>query len=218
MQVRQSLAVQPFCKQQVKNIHRRGLNVYNPDAENMYRQESQHYESASTQYNQPYPQHPQYPQRPQYPQHPQYPPYSSQPPYPTNPANSGYPTYQPPPLTAVNNSSAPGEKIHPQSPRRKEGSVARTTKAQALAIVKTCKKWLIIGSVVCFGVFGGLAATHITGVTSQAATNSATQQQQSAPGNPGQGGFFQQQPQQQGGNNFGNSGTSQGPVSGSGVS
>ncbi|MHB8600528.1 MAG: hypothetical protein ACYDER_27440 [Ktedonobacteraceae bacterium] len=95
--------------------------------------------------------------------------------------------------------------------------MARTTKAQALAIVKTCKKWIIIVSVVCFGVFGGLAATHITGVTSQAATNSATQQQ-SAPGNPGQGGFFQQQPQPSGGNNFGNSGTSQGPVSGSSVS
>jgi hypothetical protein len=95
--------------------------------------------------------------------------------------------------------------------------VARTTKAQALAIVRTCKKWLIIGSVVCFGVFSGLAATHITGVTSQAATNSATQQQ-GAPTNPGQGGFFQQPQQQQGGNNFGNSGSSQGPVSGSGVS
>ncbi len=95
--------------------------------------------------------------------------------------------------------------------------MARTTKAQALAIVKTCKKWLIIGSVVCFGVFSGLAATHITGVTSQAATNSATQQQ-AAPTDPGQGGFFQQQPQQQGGNNFGNNGTSQGPVAGSSVS
>lgn len=117
-----------------------------------------------------------------------------------------------------------GEKIgvrpQPQAPRPKSGGVARTTKAQALAIVKTCKKWLIIGSVVCFGVFGGLAATHITGVTSQAATNRAPQQQQVAPTDPEQGGFFQQQPQQQqqGGNNFGNSGTSQGPVSGSGVS
>ncbi len=100
--------------------------------------------------------------------------------------------------------------------------MAHTTKVQALAIVRTCKKWLIIGSVVCFGVFGGLAATHITGVTSQAATNSATQQQQqTSPTDPSQGGgFFQQQPQQ-GGNNFGNNGnngTSQGPVSGSNVS
>ncbi len=99
--------------------------------------------------------------------------------------------------------------------------MAHTTKAQALAIVKTCKKWLIIGSVVCFGVFGGLAATHITGVTSQAASNSVPQQQQTAPSDPSQGGgFFQQQPQQ-GGNNFGNNGnngTSQGPVSGSNVS
>jgi hypothetical protein len=120
-------------------------------------------------------------------------------------------------LTAEHNYPAQNEKIHPQAPRRKEGNVARTTKAQALAIVKTCKKWLIIGSVVCFGVFGGLAATHVTGVTSQAATNSATQQQ-AAPNDPGQGGFFQQQPQQQGGNNFGNSGSSQGPVSGSSVS
>lgn len=96
--------------------------------------------------------------------------------------------------------------------------MAYTTKAQALAIVKTCKKWLIIGSVLCFGVFGGLAVTHVTGVTSQAATNNATQQQQAAPTDPGQGGFFQQQPSQQGGNNFGNNSPSQGPVSGSNVS
>jgi hypothetical protein len=193
-------------------IRQRGLTVYNSDAENIYRQEPQNYESASTQYNQPYPQHP---------QHPQYPQYSSQSMYPTTPANSGYPAYQPPPLTTENNRFVPGEKIHPQAPRRKEGGVAHTTKAQALAIVRTCKKWLIIGSVVCFGVFGGLAATHITGVTSQAATNSATQQQ-TAPTDPSQGGgFFQQQPQQ-GGNNFGNNGNgngnSQGPVSGSNVS
>ncbi|HVB23599.1 MAG TPA: hypothetical protein VNG51_16795 [Ktedonobacteraceae bacterium] len=93
--------------------------------------------------------------------------------------------------------------------------MARTSKAQALAIVRTFKKWLIIGSVVCFGVFSGLAVAHVTGVTSQSATNSATQQQ-AAPAN--QGGFFQQQPQQQGGNNFGSSGTSQGPVSSSRVS
>ncbi|MEO8970785.1 MAG: hypothetical protein ABI406_04195 [Ktedonobacteraceae bacterium] len=191
MQVRQSLAAPPFCKKYVIYVRRRGLTVYNPDAENMYRQESQPHQPhqpVSEQYNRP---------------------------YPTNPP---YPPYQSYPLTSENNGSVPGEKIHPQSPRRKEGNVAHTTKAQALAIVKTCKKWLVIGSVVCFGVFSGLAVTHVTGITSQAATNSATQQQQAAPDDPGQGGFFQQQPSQQGGNNFGTNSPSQGPVSGSNVS
>lgn len=182
--------------------------MYNPDAENMYRQEPQHHQPVSEQFNQPYP---------QYPQNPPYPSYSSQPEYPSNPSYPTHPTNSAPRFTAENIYPAQEEKIYPQAPRRKEGSVARTTKAQALAIVRTCKKWLIIGSIVGFGVFSGLAATHVTGVTSQAATNSATQQQQAAPDDPGQGGFFQQQPQQ-GGNNFGNSGSSQGPVSGSGVS
>ena len=175
--------------------------MYDPDAENMYRQESQPYQPDSRQYI------------------PQYPPQSV---YPTNrphPAQSVYQGYSSPPFTAEDNAYVQGEKIgvrsQPQSPRRKQGNVARTSKAQALAIVQTCKKWLIIGSVVCFGVFSGLAAGHVIGVTSQSPTNSVPQQQ-AAPAN--QGGFFQQQPQQQGGNNFGNNGTSQGPVSGSGVS
>lgn len=183
--------------------------MYNPDAENMYRQESQPYQPDSTQYIPQYPQYPQYPPQSAYPANPQ---------YPAQPAYRGYPS---PPLTAENNAYAQGEKIgvrpQPQSPRRKEGNVARTSKAQALAIVQAFKKWLVIGSVMCFGVFGGLAAGHITGVTSQAGTNSATQQQ-AAPTNSEQGGFFQQQPPQSGGNGFGNSSTSQAPASGSSVS
>jgi len=123
-------------------------------------------------------------------------------------------------LTAENNRLAQGEKlvVRPQlqSSSRKEGSVARKTKAQALAIVKTCKKWLVIGSVVCFGVFSGLALTHTTGITAQSTTNNSSQQ--AAPTTPDQGGFFQQQQQQQGGYGFGNNGTSQGPVSSSSVS
>ena len=156
--------------------------MYNPDAENRYRQESQSYQPISEHYAQP------------------------------------YPSYQPYPLTTENNGPVAGEKIPPQPPRRKEANVARTTKAQALAIVITCKKWLIIGSIVGFGVFSGLAATHVTGVTSQEATNNATQQATPTSSDPGEGGFFQQQPPQQGGNNFGNNSPSQGPVSGSNVS
>jgi hypothetical protein len=100
-----------------------------------------------------------------------------------------------------------------QSLRHNEGKAAKLSKAQALVIVKAFKKWLIVGSVLCFGVISGLAITHATGVTSQAATNSNSQQ--SAPTTPGQGGFFQQQ---QGGNGIGNNGTSQNPVSSTRVS
>ncbi len=177
--------------------------MYNADAENVYGQASQSYEPIYTEYSQPYATYPQYPAYQSYQQ-------------PTLPNLPNQP-YQPRPLTAENSRLTQGEKIavrtQVQAPRYKEGNVARTTKAQALAIVKTCKKWLVIGSVLCFGVFSGLALTHTTGVTAQSAPNNSTQQ--AAPTTPDQGGFFQQQP---GGYNFGNNGTSQGPVSSSGVS
>ena len=171
--------------------------MYNPDAENAYGQESQPYEPTFTEYSQPHATYPQYPAYQSYQQPDQ--------------------SYQSRPLTAENSHLTQGEKIavrpQVQAPRYKEGKVARTTKAQALAIVQTCKKWLVIGSILCFGVFSGLALTHVTGVTAQSATNNSTQQ--AAPTTPDQGRFFQQQ---QGGYNFGNNGTSQGPVSSSSVS
>ena len=174
--------------------------MYNPDAENVNSQAPQFYGSTSTQYIQPYQEYPAYPaSRP------------NQQPYQSNQQ------YQSRSWSAENSYVAQGEKLtvrpQAQSLRQKEGKAAKITKAQALAIVKTCKKWLVVGSVLFFGVISGLAITHATGVTSQAATNNGSQQ--ATPSTPGQGGFFQQQ---QGGNGFGNSGTSQAPVSGTGVS
>lgn len=110
-----------------------------------------------------------------------------------------------------------GEKLtarpQAQSLQHKEGKAAKLSKAQVLAIVKTLKNWLIVGTVLCFGVITGLVITHTTGVTSQAATNSGSQQ--AAPSTSGQGGLLQQQ---QGGYGFGNNGTSQNPVSSTRVS
>lgn len=89
----------------------------------------------------------------------------------------------------------------------------RLSKAEALEFVDRCKKWLIAGSIIAFGVLSGLVAAHATGVTAQ----------QVAPGSnspatsPSSGGnYFQQQPG--GGSNFGNNNPFQPPVSGSRVS
>jgi len=179
--------------------------MYNPDAENVNNQAPQFYEPTSTQYIQPYREYPAYPAS-----------RSNQQYQPQQP-------YQSRSWSAENNYAVQGEKLtvrpQAQSPRYRGGSVgkvgkaAKISKAQALAIVKTCKKWLVVGSVLFFGVISGLVITHATGVTSQTATNSGSQQ--AAPSTSGQGGFFQQP---QGGNGIGNNGTSQNPVSSTRVS
>lgn len=195
----------------------------NPDAKNVNSQAPQFYEPTSRQYIQPYQEYPANPasrsnQRPYQPnQRPYQPNQQYQPHSPQQP-------YQSRSWSAENSYAGPGEKLtvrpQAQSPRNREGSmgnagkVAKMSKAQALVIVKTLKNWLIVGAVLCFGVISGLAIMHTTGVTS-AATNSSSQQ--TAPSTSGQGGVLPQQ-QQQGGYGFGNSGTSQNPVSSTRVS
>lgn len=89
----------------------------------------------------------------------------------------------------------------------------RLSKAEALAFVSTCKRWLIAGSIIAFGVLSGLVAAHATGVTSQQVTPASN----SPATSPSSGGnYFQQQPG--GGSNFGNNNPFQQPVSGSRVS
>jgi hypothetical protein len=88
----------------------------------------------------------------------------------------------------------------------------RKSKAETLTFVHECKKWLIAGSIVTFGLLGGLIAGHAVGITS----NQATPATSPSTG----GGFFDQQPGQQqqqggGGNGFGNNNPTQPPVSGS---
>jgi len=93
----------------------------------------------------------------------------------------------------------------------------RKSKAETLTFVHECKKWLIAGSIVTFGLLGGLVAGHAIGTTSNQATP-ASNTPATSPSTGG--GFFNQQPGQQqqqggGGNGFGNNSPTQPPVSGS---
>ncbi len=91
----------------------------------------------------------------------------------------------------------------------------RKSKAESLAFVRKCKKWLVAGSVVAFGILSGLTAGHVIGTTS----NQATPASNTPATSPSSGGdFFQQQQGQQqqgGGYGFGSSNPWQPPVSGS---
>jgi hypothetical protein len=105
-------------------------------------------------------------------------------------------------------------------------SSSRMSKAEALTIVRRCKRWLIAGSLVAFGVLSALVASHVVGSTSDQAP-SASNSQVTPPANgqitssTSDGGFFEQpQPQLQlgGGYGFGDSNSWQPPVSRSHVS
>src|SRR5437588_5415510 len=96
----------------------------------------------------------------------------------------------------------------------------RKSKAETLAFVHESKKWLVAGSIVTFGLLGGLVAGHAIGTTANQATPANNTPATSPSTNGGDGGFFNQQPGQQqqqggGGNGFGNNNPSQPPVSGS---
>lgn len=114
---------------------------------------------------------------------------------------------------------APAAPIRPVEPARAAQQAKPTTprmsKAEALLFVEQCKKWLVAGSIVAFGVLTGLVAGHVIGSSSQAANqpnNQAAPASNSSSTSPSNnGGFFQQQ----GGNNFGNGNFGQQPVSGS---
>lgn len=94
----------------------------------------------------------------------------------------------------------------------------RKSKAETLAFVHECKKWVVAGSIVTFGLLGGLVAGHAVGTAANQATPASNTPATSPSTNGGGGGFFNQQPgQQQGGGGFGsgNNTPSQPPVSGS---
>lgn len=111
-----------------------------------------------------------------------------------------------------------GRPMPPQQAMRSQEKVTkveRMSKAEALSFVASCKKWLIVASVVGFGVLTGFAANNIVGVTSHATTpasNTSPSTTGSSSSSDDGGGFFQQQ---QGGFGFGNSQSQQGPVSSS---
>ncbi len=103
-------------------------------------------------------------------------------------------------------------------PEQTKQVTPRKSKAETLTFVHECKKWLVAGSIVTFGLLGGLVAGHAVGTTSNQATPASNTPATSPSTNGGDGGFFNQQPGQQqggGGYGFGNNNPSQPPVSGS---
>src|SRR5438874_12224884 len=105
-------------------------------------------------------------------------------------------------------------------PKQARPVTPRKSKAETLSFVHECKKWLVAGSIVTFGLLGGLVAGHAVGTTSNQATPANNTPATSPSTNGGDGGFFNQQPGQQqqqggGGYGFGNNNPSQPPVSGS---
>ena len=105
-------------------------------------------------------------------------------------------------------------------PKQAKPVTPRKSKAETLTFVHEFKKWLVAGSIVTFGLLGGLVAGHAVGTTSSQATPASNTPATTPSTNNGGGGFFDQQPGQQqqqggGGYGFGNNNPSQPPVSGS---
>jgi hypothetical protein len=130
----------------------------------------------------------------------------------------------PPPTSRAHAGAAhtiPARPVAPVRPAQAaQPTMPRMSKAEALALVDRCKKWLVAGSIVTFGVLTGLVAGHAIGSTASNANSTngpGPSSNQSAPASnssntspSSNGGFFQQ-----GGSNFGNGNSSQPPVSGS---
>lgn len=128
--------------------------------------------------------------------------------------------YQPP----VERLASARAASRPERPSQSAPKPKALSKAQALSIVRTWKRGLVVASIVGFGILSGLAINHAAGATASQTSATPTPQSQfpstSAPvpnDDGGQGGFFNQQ---QGGSNFGsnNSGSSPAPFTHSGVS
>ena len=121
---------------------------------------------------------------------------------------------------AVSTSTTRAVSPYPAQARPKQARpvTPRKSKAETLTFVHECKKWLVAGSIVTFGLLGGLVAGHAVGTTSNQATPANNTPATSPSTNGGDGGFFNQQPGQQqqggGGYGFGNNNPSQPPVSG----
>ena len=132
------------------------------------------------------------------------------------------------------NAQAPSNRAVPpfpgqHRPKQAKAVTPRKSKAETLAFVHECKKWLVAGSIVTFGLLGGLVAGHAVGTSANQSTpanNTPSTSPSTNGGNDNNGGFFNQQPsqqqpsqqQQQGGGGYGfgnNNNPFQPPVSGS---
>lgn len=136
---------------------------------------------------------------------------------PTRQAYTGYQSAAPAPYYATRQQQA-----RPEAGRTKASS-QKMPKAEALELLDSLKKMIVVGSVIGFGVLSALVATHAVGSTanpSQATPggNSISPNNNNGMNDNGtnpsdNGGFFNQG----GGNGFGSGGFSQ-PSSGTGVS
>ncbi len=88
----------------------------------------------------------------------------------------------------------------------------RMTKAEALALLNKFKHWLVIASLIAFGVLSGLVAHQQANTAVRQLPTDPSQALPDAPSSSG--GFFDQQ----GGNQFGSNHDWQRPVTGSSVS
>ena len=138
------------------------------------------------------------------------PPYYPSPYYPP----PSFPVY--PPTTAMTDPTALSPAEASAQPAQE-----RLPRSQALDLLSRLKATLVVGSVIAFGAFAALAATHITGVTSRANSSSTPSpyDSQGAPMVPSTnndgGGFFNESPS----SGFGiGPPSSQGPASGTSVS
>lgn len=93
----------------------------------------------------------------------------------------------------------------------------RLDRAGSLDLISRLKATLVAGSLIAFGAFAALAATHVTGVTARSSAAPSTNGSTTAPATTptASGAFFNQGPS--GGFGVGAPG-SQGPVSGTSVS
>lgn len=112
----------------------------------------------------------------------------------------------------------------PVRPSQTSASPSRISKAEALTIVRRCKKWLIASALAAFAILSALVAGHVAGTTSSQTTPVSNNQivpssSGSTTSSPSDGNFFQQQQGGgYGGYGFGNSNSWQPPVSRSRVS
>jgi hypothetical protein len=134
------------------------------------------------------------------------------------------PFYEYPGSYAPDERASGGEQRREAAPRRQQAGAkpARMSKAETLEVADALKKFLIVASIIGFGALSGLAASHVTGVTSSHAAPSSTAPSFNGPQSPenddNSGGFFNQgnpnNQGNQGGYQFG-SGNSQSPFTGS---
>jgi uncharacterized membrane protein YgcG len=121
-----------------------------------------------------------------------------------------------------------GQRLQQRTTGQKPKSPARMPKAQALALVRTLKKSLVIASIVGFGAISGLAAYHRVGTTTTTATRTSSTTSSTSEDSHSNAFFKQQEGDNLGsssssqssntGSSNGTSSSSSAPVSGSSVS